>query len=127
MFNLLIGPIANLASTWLEGKVEQKKAEVGAKVARSNAEAAIMQKKAAGEIDWDIEMAKGSQSSWKDEWLTILFSVPLVMAFIPGMEGIVENGFKQLEAMPTWYQYSLGVIVAASFGVRSATKFFGKK
>ena len=26
----------------------------------------------------------------------------------------------------TWYQYSLGVIVAASFGVRSATKFFGK-
>jgi len=71
-------------------------------------------------------MAKGSQSSWKDEWLTILFSVPLVMAFIPGMEGIVENGFNQLEAMPTWYQYSLGVIVAASFGVRSATKFFGK-
>ena len=105
MFNLLIGPIANLASTWLEGKVEQKKAEVGAKVAKSNAEAAIMQRKATGEIDWDIEMAKGSQSSWKDEWLTILFSVPLVMAFIPGMEGIVENGFNQLEAMPTWYQY----------------------
>ena len=25
-----------------------------------------------------------------------------------------------------WYQYTLGVIVAASFGVRSATKFFGK-
>jgi len=62
VLNLLIGPIANLASTWLEGKVEQKKAEVGAKVAKSNAEAAIMQKKAAGEIDWDIEMAKGSQS-----------------------------------------------------------------
>ena len=31
------------------------------------------------------------------------------------------------ETMPQWYQYSLGVIVAASFGVRSATKFFGKK
>jgi hypothetical protein len=43
------------------------------------------------------------------------------------MEGIVEQGFAQLEAMPDWYQYSLGVIVAASFGVRSATKFFGKK
>jgi len=32
-----------------------------------------------------------------------------------------------LDKMPDWYQYSLGVIVAASFGVRSATKFFGKK
>jgi len=28
--------------------------------------------------------------------------------------------------MPDWYQYTLGVIVAASFGVRSATRFFGK-
>ena len=62
--------------------------------------------------------------SWKDEWLTILFSIPLILAFIPGMEEVVANGFAQLQAMPEWYQYSLGVIVAASFGVRSATKFF---
>jgi hypothetical protein len=86
-----------------------------------------MEKKATGEIDWDIAMAEGSKHSWKDEWLTILFSVPLILAFIPGMEGVVQNGFDQLSSMPEWYQYSLGVIVAASFGVRSATKFFGKK
>ena len=127
MLNLLIGPIANLAGIWLEGKVEKTKAETGAKVAKARAEAVIMEKKATGEIDWDLEMARGSQSSWKDEWLVILFSVPLVLSFIPGMEGVVANGFEQLEKMPNWYQYSLGVIVAASFGVRSATKFFGKK
>jgi hypothetical protein len=28
--------------------------------------------------------------------------------------------------MPEWYQYTLGVIVASSFAVRSATKFFGR-
>ena len=78
-------------------------------------------------MDWDLESIKGSHNSWKDEWLVILFSVPLILAFIPGMEGVVANGFAQLDAMPEWYQYSLGVIVAASFGVRSATKFFGKK
>ena len=85
-----------------------------------------MEKKATGELDWDLEMAKGSKSSWKDEWLTILFSIPLILAFVPGMEEVVANGFAQLQAMPTWYQYSLGVIVAASFGVRSATRLFGK-
>ena len=127
MIQALIGPIASLAGTWLEGKVEKTKAETGAKVAKAKAEATIMEKKATGEIDWDLEMARGSQSSWKDEWLVILFSVPLVLSFIPGMEGVVANGFEQLEKMPNWYQYSLGVIVAASFGVRSATKFFGKK
>ena len=127
MLTALIGPIANLAGTWLEGKVEKTKAETGAKVARAKAEATIMEKKATGELEWDLEMARGSQSSWKDEWLVILFSVPLILAFIPGMEGVVSNGFSQLEAMPQWYQYSLGIIVAASFGVRSATKFFGKR
>jgi len=127
MLNLLIGPITQLAGTWLDGKVEKTKAETGAKVAKAKAEAVIMERKATGELDWDLEMAKGSQSSWKDEWLTVLFSIPLVMAFIPGMEKVVENGFARLNEMPEWYQYSLGVIVAASFGVRSATKFFGKK
>ena len=91
------------------------------------AKATIMQKQATGEIDWDLEAIKGSQNSWKDEWLVILFSIPLILAFIPGGEGIVQKGFAQLEQMPEWYQYSLGVIIAASFGVRSATRFFGKK
>ena len=127
MLAALIGPIADLAGTWMSGKVEEKKAQSATKVAKAQAEAVVMQKKATGEIDWDLEMAKGSQSSWKDEWLTILFSIPLILAFTPGMEDIVRNGFQQLEQMPEWYQYSLGVIVAASFGVRSATKFFGKK
>lgn len=127
MLTALIGPISNIASTWLEGKVEEKKAQSATKVAKAQAEAVVMQKKATGEIDWDLEMARGSQSSWKDEWLVILFSIPLILAFIPGMEEVVANGFLQLEMMPEWYQYSVGVIVAASFGVRSATKFFGKK
>ena len=127
MLNLLIGPITQLAGTWLEGKVEKTKAETGAKVARAKAEATIMEKKATGELDWDITMAEGSKHSLKDEWLVILFSVPLLLAFIPGMEGVVERGFAQLQQMPDWYQYSLGVIVAASFGVRSATKFFQRK
>ena len=127
MLQALIGPIASLAGTWLDGKVEKTKAESATKVAKAKAEATIMEKKATGEIDWDLAAVKGSQNSWKDEWLVILFSVPLILAFIPGMEDVVSHGFQQLEQMPQWYQYSLGVIVAASFGVRSATKFFGKK
>ena len=90
----MIGPITQLAGTWLEGKVEKTKAETGAKVAKARAEAVIMEKKATGELDWDITMAEGSKHSWKDEWLVILFSVPLILAFIPGMEGVVSQGFR---------------------------------
>ena len=123
-----LGPIANLAGTWLEGKVEEKKAVTGAKVAKAQAEAVIMQKKATGEIDWDLKMADASAHSWKDEWLTILFSIPLILAFCGDWgRQIVSDGFTALESMPEYYQYTLGTIVAASFGTRAATKFFGKK
>ena len=127
MLGALIGPIASLAGTFLQGQLEKTKANNEVKVATAKAKAVVIQRQATGEIEWDIEAIKGSTSSWKDEWLTILFSVPLILAFIPGMEDVVTNGFTQLNNMPDWYQYSLGVIVAASFGVRSATKLFRKK
>ena len=69
MLTALIGPIANLAGTWLEGKVEKTKAETGAKVARAKAEATIMEKKATGELEWDLEWHveashRGKTSGW---------------------------------------------------------------
>ena len=129
MIGALIGPIANLAGTWLEGRVQTKAAETEAKVAKSKAEAQIMLSAATSEAEWERVMAQGSQNSWKDEWLTILFSIPLILCFLPfdWADRAVQNGFAALEAMPDWYQYTPGVIVAASFGVRSATKFFGGK
>ena len=127
MLGALIGPIASLAGTFLQGQLEKTKANNEVKVATAKAKAIVIQRQATGEIEWDIEAIKGSTSSWKDEWLTILFSIPLILAFVPGMEEVVSNGFIQLNRMPEWYQYSLGVIVAASFGVRSATKLFRKK
>ena len=128
MLNLLIGPIAELAGTWLKGSVETSKAKTDAKVAHAKAEAIVMQKKATGEIDWDLKMADASASSWKDEWLTLIFSAPLILSFCGDWgRTIVSDGFAALSTMPDWYQYTLGVIVAASFGVRSASKFFGKR
>ena len=52
------------------------------------------------------------------------YSFPELQVAMPDM---TIDGFTALESMPEWYQYTLGVIVAASFGVRSATKFFGGK
>jgi hypothetical protein len=96
------------------------------KVAEAEAKAVIMEKKVTGEIDWDIEMAKSSADSWKDEWLTIIFTLPLVLLLF-GEEERVASFFSALADCPDWYQYLLGTIVAASFGFRGAAKFMGKK
>lgn len=118
MIQALISPLATLAGTWLSGKVETKAAETKAKVARAEAEAQIMLSRATSEADWEKIMAEGSRDSWKDEWLTILFSIPLILVFTGDWgRTIVEQGFAALGIIPAWYQYTLGTIVAASFGV----------
>ena len=47
-----------------------------------------------------------------------MLSIPLILAFIPGAEGIVDGGFEQLHKAPDWYFYSLGIAISASFGVK---------
>ena len=128
MIQALIGPLTELAGGWLKGKADKQAAEAKLKLTEAEAKAKIMLSKETSVADWERIMAQGSQSSFKDEWLVGLFSVPLVLSFCGewGRTAVAE-GFAALEAMPDWYQYTLGVIVAASFGVRSATKFFGRK
>lgn len=115
----IIGPVADLGKTWLEGKVAKTKA-------KAEAEASVMKTQAKSAADWETAMARSSAQSWKDEWLTILFSIPLVLAFIPDAVPYVRQGFEVLNAMPQWYQYGLSVIIAASFGVRSVIGIMNK-
>jgi len=113
----LLGSVGGLATSWIDGKTAVQKAE-----------AQIRMKEATGEIDWELAAIRATQSSWKDEWLTILFSIPLILSFC-GSWGrqVVYDGFIALQQMPDWYQISLGAIVAASFGIRSVSKFFGAR
>jgi hypothetical protein len=128
MIGQLLGPITNIVGGLVQGKMEQKAAETKAKVAKAEAQAQIMLSQATSEADWEKVMAEGSRDSWKDEWLTILFSVPLVLAFCGEWgRNVVMDGFSALDAMPDYYRYTLGAIVSASFGIRGATKFFGRK
>ncbi len=128
MIQALIGPLTELAGGWLKGKADKQAAESKLKLTEAETKSKILLSKETSVADWERIMAQGSQTSWKDEWLTILFSIPLILAFCGEWgRGVVADGFTALEQMPSYYQYTLGVIVSASFAVRSATKFFGKK
>jgi len=120
----IVGPIiesiTGLGKTYLEGKNAKMKA-------KAEAEATVMIKSSESLADWEKIQAQNAGNSWKDEWLTLLFSIPLIMSFIPWAVPYVKEGFAVLETMPTWYQYALSVIVAASFGVRSAIGFIKAK
>ena len=112
-----IKSVSSLASGYMESKVQVQKVK-----------AEIQKKQLTGEIDWDLEAIRATQSSWKDEWITVLLSIPFLLCFISDTtREMAFAGFQALEQAPAWYTYSFGVVIAASFGIRSATKFFGGK
>ena len=124
---MLIKPLLGVASDAIGGYMETKKAKAKQKLVKIEAETEIVKQQIKGEVDWDLEAIKGSKDSWKDEYLTILFSIPLLLCFLPFTVEYVERGFAALAMTPDWYKYTLGVIVSASFVIKGATKFFGKK
>lgn len=124
---MILQGVMGVASEAVGGYIETKKAKAKQKLVQIEAETTLMEKQISGEIDWDIAAQKNSSGSWKDEYLTILFSIPLLLCFLPFTVGYVERGFEALAMTPDWYKYTLGVIVSASFGIKGATKMFNKK
>ena len=108
----LVTAITNLAGTWVSAKAASTKATAEAK-------ATALKTAAQSTADWERIMAEASKNSWKDEWLTIVFSIPLILVFIPEMVPHIQQGFIALATLPTWYHEILMVIVLASFGVKA--------
>ena len=120
MIAALIGPIANLASSWMSSKVEKVKADGQAKVAIARAKANAAEKIATGEVEWEKSMADASDDSWKDEFALVVLLAPAILVFIPGMREYVKEGFIVLNELPTYYQHLLYIAISASFGIKGA-------
>ena len=121
----IISAVANVATTWISGKAEAAKINSEAKLAVTRAKAAVMEKVATGELEWNQTMAEATNKSWKDEWLTILVSIPLILSFT-GHHDVVARGFEALETMPDFYKTAVGVVFAASFGIQSIKNMMKK-
>lgn len=95
-------------------------------VAQAEAEITRLQKQADAEVDWDQAAARQMEHSWKDEYLTLLLSAPMVLAFCGswGREA-ASQGFAAIAGVPEWYKVSFLVTVAASFGIRALVEKFG--
>ena len=107
MLQAFISPLANLASSWLEGKKAKIKADAELKISESKARASLAQKVAAGEVEWENRMADATDKSWKDEFALVVLLAPAILVFIPGMKEHVQLGFDVLSDLPEWYQYLL--------------------
>lgn len=66
--------------------------------------------------EWELESIRNS--GWKDEWVLIVLSIPLVTSFIPYTQPATSAGFEALEGTPLWYRTMVASIYLATFGLR---------
>jgi len=120
-------PLASLASSFMESKIEQTKAKGAVAKAKAEAEAEVMKTAATHSSKWELIMAQSTQGSWKDEIITVIVLIPVILVFIPGMEGIVKQGFDRLNELPDWYQNVLYLTILAGLGLKGVDKFRNRK
>lgn len=117
MWQNLIAPVANLAGGYLKNKAEEKQAKHKAKMSMIKNDA-----------EWESKMVDASAHSWKDEFWTIVLSIPVFMVgyaiVINDITVIdrVKQGFDALADLPEWYQYLLFIAISSSFGIKGASK-----
>ena len=125
----LFKPISDLITVPLKGWQERKTIEAQeASKANDRVHEINMEKLAIGkelakqgiqaEISWDAKAQEDMKYSWKDEYLLILFSIPLIGAFVPEYQEDILKGFKVLEETPEWYILSILGMVAGAWGLR---------
>ena len=135
----IISSLISLGGTFLQGKQDEAKAKAAATIVGIQADADIKKAKAiaatkmaeSGQTqNYDLDRLAMEQmsTSWKDEFILVIFLAPMVMAFIPGMDGYALAGFNVIAQMPQWYQYIILGMVVVIYGLRGLLeKFLDRK
>ena len=133
MFGLILKSASSFLGPIAEGFVGKMKANAELKMLKAKREVIVEEKTqermtalATSDLEWDKVMADASSDSWKDEFWTHIFAIPLVLSFIPATPPYGTYGLEALEKTPEWYRYCLLTLVAASVG-RHEIPRIGKK
>ena len=119
--------IATLTGQTVEAVLEYKstkrrlKANIELEKLRGKAEYERAKSQRASESEGrDAEWEKLSiqNSGWKDEWVLVVLSIPMILVFIPWTQPTIMTGFTALESTPVWYRILVATVYLATFGIR---------
>ena len=70
-----------------------------------------------------VQQIKSSEKSWKDEYLTVIFTCILVAHFVPQLMPFMDAGWELLKKAPQEFWWIILTIVSGSFGMNIMSKF----
>jgi len=120
-----VKPVTGVINGWQQRKTAELENDLAISKAQTDAKITRLQTGQNADIAW--ENLSIQNNGWKDEWFTLLFSIPMILCFIPEMTQYVSAGFEALDKTPEWYRWCLMVAVGSSFGYRKIADFMSLK
>ena len=118
-------PITQVVTEWQKRKAVKLEGDIAITKAKTEANIDKIKTGQAADIAWEVTSL--DQSGWKDEYWTIVLSIPMIMCFIPGLVEYVVQGFEALQKTPEWYRYAIGIAISSAFGVKTFANFMKLK
>ena len=122
---MVASPLTDIAKGWQQRKTAKLESDIAISKAKTDANIKKIETGQVADIAW--EKTSLEQSGWKDEYWTIVLSLPMIMCFIPGLVTYVEQGFVALQTTPPRYRYVIGIAIGSAFGVKSVANFMSLK
>jgi len=124
LIGAIIGPVISAIGSVAKSWLETRKIKAEGKIAITSAKIQCKIDTIKMKSQMDLTSMNDMRYSWKDEYLVILLTLPVIGCFIPGLVDYVRMGFIVLgEVTPDWYKWALTGIIAATFGLRTWSGF----
>jgi len=100
-----------------------------AKILMSDAALLHASKMASGEVEYAAAVRQSNDKGWKDEFVLILVSAPVVLLIWsvfsddPEIQEKLHMFFEQFNNLPFWYQTLFVGVVASIYGLKGADIF----
>ena len=127
----IITSIFSIGGSWIRGWTDRRNLKIASKTKQMELKLKLKEKVILTKLQSDVEIdrlnTENMATSFKDEFLLIIFSIPVVMCFIPGLAPYVAAGFAALSTTPIWYQTIYVVMCLVIYGQRKLANLFAKK
>jgi len=114
----------NIVGQIVSGGFKVLKTQSETKQLKALAEQKHYERMVEGKIEYEIAAQKQMDNSWRDEWFTVILSLPLIIVFgsvflnKPEWITKLKDAFETLNQLPEWYIYALLAAIASSFGLK---------
>lgn len=125
----VIGALLEIGKTIVSGWTERRKIreEGKTRVEQAKVDATVRQVESNDAMDGKLEEISLSTRTWKDEYLLIITTSPMVLVFFPAAVDDIQAGFKALATLPEWYKWIVLMIYVDTFGFRRVVRAWLEK